>query len=98
MEDMKITVTITPEVAQAIVDAAVRVWEAVVEIARRLARALAAIVREAAAKFRAWLEGVLHGVNPRLCHLAFHAKRHRVRKKNMRRLLRQLAQAQGPVP
>lgn len=65
---------------------------------QRAERQRKARARQRRAVRRRKLLRTLHGINPRLCHLAFHAKRHRVRKKNMRRLLRQLAQAQGPVP
>lgn len=96
MENTTTPATVPPILSPATLEALADAWEAVKEAMQRIVEAVAAIVRKIAERFLARLEKLLRCVNPRVCHLAFHAKKRRVRKKNMRRLLAALAQ--GPVP
>lgn len=71
--------TITKEQLQQIKEALIQLWESV-----------KAAILEAAERIRAWLLRLLlkRYVSRRVYHLAFHARKARVRKKNLKRLFR----------
>lgn len=95
METLTVKVTITPEQAQAILDACAAALADIVQRVKQIAAAVVETIQAAlaalAANFREWLHTLLRITDPKLYHLAFHARTRRARKKNLRRLLRKLA-------
>ena len=83
--ELVIPVRITPEAARYVLAKLREVWDAIQELWREV------MLQHAAAQFYTWLRSQMCRAEPKLYHLAFHAKRHRVRKKNLQRLLQRLA-------
>ena len=85
--ELVIPVRITPELVEYVLEKLREVWDTIQELWREVVKRL----QHAAVQFSAWLRSQMRRAEPKLYHLAFHAKRHRVRKKNLRRLLQRLA-------
>lgn len=85
--ELVVPVRITPEAARYVLAKLREVLDAIQALWREVMRRF----QHAAVQFYTWLRSQMCRAEPKLYHLAFHAKCHRVRKKNLRRLLQRLA-------
>ena len=85
-EALENSTLMTPELAEAIE----QVFDAIVEVVKQVCEAIKRVWKQICKTFHALWESPITAIsgNRRVAHLAFHAKKERTRKKNLKRLWR----------